>query len=624
MGVRPAKADHVTFSDFAQRMSVALPGGSGATAIMVGAGFSRALNPDAPGWAALINRLRQELSRLKKPIGRGADLMIEAYRLSRRHSHDRRTALPTEFQNKVLEVLRPYRVRGTSDPVILGNKSALAESLRSIIDALRCRIIIDLNYDDSIEEVLKEAGRRYVRWVGSEASWAGTPPLDAIRLWKIHGTIDQPATVVLSPTEYQRLYEVNEIGDELGKLGKQLSSVWTFGVGLQEDDVWLHLCRGDQPAHIVALWLTDKAARRDLGPWEKLVAKRNRKVTVLSSSFASSNGRPALAERMEDLAREIVSRAPRRGQNEVRRGRIDDFEKAYADALANEHDTAPIVKKYRYDFNTLREHFLSYTADGFGPRWCPSIERTTPTNLDPRTLETFARDFIEVVRAADEACTDHPNSIIVSAAAQSAAVHVIELATLLGIDTAVELDWKRIDLKRDKDGRPQLRIGSGGRFLVGCNPFSSRGSDGNPMHLATIREDIRLAPPLIDDFDSGKLPPDASVLLTEDEWEACVVFLYWMASPGIRLGTLRYEPRAIPPLYPCGFRLLDLRELRAHNLNGVSKYWHLVDGFHEDGRQICKGGGLRDRHSAAFEIGSRGALRIGEYDEFLAPAFRFK
>jgi hypothetical protein len=49
-------------------------------------------------------------------------------------------------------------------------------------------------------------------------------------LRQLHGAIDDPATIVLSPTDYQRSYEVNELGADLTDIGSQAQTVWSLGV----------------------------------------------------------------------------------------------------------------------------------------------------------------------------------------------------------------------------------------------------------------------------------------------------------------------------------------------------------------------------------------------------------
>jgi hypothetical protein len=78
--------------------------------------------------------------------------------------------------------------------------------------------------------------------------------------------------------------------------------------------------------------------------------------------------------------------------------------------------------------------------------------------------------------------------------------------------------------------------------------------------------------------------------------------------------------RELPPLYPWGFRFLDIHAYREHAAGSISRQWHLVREVEGDW-QICKGGGLRDSGEIAFRIGNRGRVRIGEYDAFLEPAY---
>jgi hypothetical protein len=617
------------FADLTNIEDLPMPGPR-SSAVMIGAGFSKALNPALPNWGSLINSVRKNLSGKPKALAKGADIMVEAYRLSRRFSNRVPNALPTTFQKAVTKVFTAIPQNGT----YVARLDALAAGLSAFLSVLRCRVVIDLNYDNSVELALTAAKRPFVISIGSEARWPENPPFDAIRVWKIHGTLDQPSTIVLSPNEYQRLYEVNAISAELARLGQRTDTLWSIGVGLDDDDVWSYVCSQNDELQVVALWMVgDKESEAKLDDWYTIVTSEEVKPLVLRSNYEDVNGTPRLAACLSELAQEIANRASQAEPPSTYAGpSVERFDEEYTSTFEVGHDITPVIDRYRLDYIAAYEHFLSYGADGrFGPRWCPTVDKTKhATALDAAGQEGLACDFMEVVKRAEDACQEaklrrKTDSILLCSAAQRATVHVVELAELLGITVRMEIDWKGIDFKRDEKHLPRRRIGIDQSVLVGSNPFDMQTHHlSNPMHVYKTKTPILLVAPLIDDYFVK--PPDVrenAKLLTEDEWEAAVVSLYRWASPALWLGKKWFKPLAIPPLYPWGFRLMDIRDLRRDNVNGVSKYWHLVDKRLPDRRQVCKGGGLRDRSRRVFEIGSRGALTIGEYDEFLAPAFKF-
>jgi len=281
-------------------------------------------------------------------------------------------------------------------------------------------------------------------------------------------------------------------------------------------------------------------------------------------------------------------------------------------------EIAALAEEYRPDYSTVREHFLCAHHEGFGPRWCPGIQRRA--DVVGKRLETYAADFAAVIRQAEEGYRemvrlDGDVCLIMAAAAQAAVRFVVDLADVFGIDVTTLTDWQEVPL-----------IGAGQAFLVGSDPFTLR-RDGlsNPMHVFRPAEDILVGPPVVKTLPADLEREVTTVgLLEEDEWEACVIHRYAQSHPRIAIGQQAPIEVSVPPAYPWGFRFLDIRKYRENNNGFISKEWHLVGSFFRDRRQICKGGGLRDREPQVFEIGSRGALRIGEYDEFVTPAPRYR
>jgi hypothetical protein len=162
-------------------------------------------------------------------------------------------------------------------------------------------------------------------------------------------------------------------------------------------------------------------------------------------------------------------------------------------------------------------------------------------------------------------------------------------------------------VQRDKD------------FLVGANPFDAdvrglRPTDFNSMHVFRSKKRMPIAYPLV-----GKPPNGSAELLTEDEWEAAVLSIYYDHSPRLKLSGVSGEFQLdwVWPVFPWGFGRKGLPVYRTTSGGTVTQSWHLVKDRLQPGRQICKGGSLRDRGERAFMVARRGSVRIGEYDDFV-------
>ena len=599
-------------------------------AVMVGAGFSKALNPHSPLWRDLVFGVRKNLFPAEpEPSPKDQiDLLVETFRLSWRFSR-MRDARSTRFQEEVRSYLSkawanlPQSANGYEK-----RRKELAETFCKFIRLSSCRIILDLNYDPSVEQVLDEAGIRYVRWIGSEASWTGPLPGDAVVLWKIHGSLNFPATIVLSPTEYQRLYEINAIGSALANLGNSIDAVWSIGVGLQDDDVWAYLCSASRPFPVVALWMTSPSAMSsDVSGWHSAVSTvrsgEPRRVTILRENL--NGGEHQLATAVGRVVAAIDARWQERRRGRAKRdipsGHAEksaaEFDEVFQKAVEGRRDLHGVIRQYNATYDAFLNHFLCHRKDEqFGPRWCPGITREGAIRpLDEETRKNYAADFMEVIKRAEGLVrAGEENAILIPAAAQAAVRHVVELADLLGLEVSSTFEPPATVRTVPKD-----------TYVVGTNPFHLQDGDrSNPMHTYQLGAMIRLGPPLVGNPSADPLPDGSDGLLTEDEWESALVYLFTKSGYRVRIEGEETAISAIPPLYPWGFRFMDIRKYRTHNVGSVSKCWQLVGTSLPDGRQICKGGGLRDCLTRTFQLGSRGAVRIGEYDEFLAEAVRHR
>ena len=220
--------------------------------LIVGAGFSIGAykNSKGLGWSKLVKKVDQILNpdENKEIINTNA----KAMELSWEHSKEEVGSSITAFQRAIKCVIE---AQYNTDDLIEDIQESLVEFLNKTI----CKIIIDLNYDKTIDTILESKNISYQLFVGSELNWESIYYEKEIILWKVHGTVKEPETIILSPMEYQRNYEINNIGNILQKLGNTIHRIWTLGVGLEVDEIWKYLFNnGDKCPDIFSLWVTEK------------------------------------------------------------------------------------------------------------------------------------------------------------------------------------------------------------------------------------------------------------------------------------------------------------------------------------------------------------------------------
>jgi SIR2-like domain len=590
-------------------------GGSRIQALLVGAGISMAVHSGALSWGELICALAKGLGG-KQPATE--HWYVEGLRLSREYSPRKRDAVPTRFQEKVKHVIQNSISRPASD----ADWVDLSKALREFLAAIKCTVILDTNYDSTMEWLLEDAGIRYTRLIGSEATSVSPLPGDAVILWKVHGTVDAPSTIVLSPTEYQRIYESNALGDVMQSLGQRIDCLWVMGCGLGDDETWTYLCTDDGPKQIACLWQTTHEAIPLSAPadWVGQVGTNHRDVRVywaqvLKTPDYLSGGRRRTANQLTHITKTIVGSIPegrKSSQREWWEHRIDAFDHDYQAILGTKNIPAAlaIVAGARADFESLKNYLLSQQKDTMGKTWCAGVPTDLTLNDDRK--RSLAEDFARVVEVAIALCKEWKDSILVAAAAQAAVGYVVELAEILGIPVTVEL----------KQEPQRLALAPNQKVLVGANPFFVRADQAyraNLMHFHRTRTGLDIQYPLAALEASVH---DGTTLMEENDWEARVIHAYGRRSPCLLLnGEVEIQINSLPPLYPWGFRLGDIKAFRDRmDFGTISQCWHLVSNV-EGGWQICKGGGLRDRGRIAFRIGNRGRVRIGEYDAFVQPAY---
>lgn len=574
------------------------PPGDGLAGLMVGAGLSCAMYSNTMSWTTLVAKVGNLLE--GAPEGSDPrDPRVIALELSWKHARNARGPASSAFQSAVVEVLQSVSLGAPSGEV--------SEAFIRLLRTLRIAMILDLNYDSTVENLLRQGGIPYRRAVGSEGAPAPYPlDSDTLLLWKVHGSIDAPATIVLSPTEYQRLYETNDVAELLRRCGASLESLWTVGIGLLDDDVWASLAAGPRPSSIQCIWLDDRSDDH-LKSWRRLVDRGSRSVVVVKAARSQSLSQ-VLNSVCDYLGVPSEPRPRARTRPQVEK-RWKTFDTKYADALRVGADVAvaAVAEEYRSDYLAIVDHLLCQSRKGLGPRWFPSL---TP---EPWLAAALGADVCEVVRRAQDLVRENVRldgedmrGVLVAAAAQGAIASALELAALHGIQ--VKTHWEEVP--------ERIHVPKGARLVVGTSPF-----DENAKRVSWLRC-VRLAQDVSADFSFLAVSGKGAGLLSEDEWEAAVSYRFLRSKPSIRVEDeevllLGDFLELCPPLYSWGFFFSDLPKFRAQfSTTSLTRYWQLVQDF--SGQfQLCKGGGARDRSPRVFLLGARGQLRAGEYDEFV-------
>lgn len=594
-------------------------------AIVLGAGLSKAANPKSPIWSGLI----EEIARRNPHVAVvERDPISMATKLSRELSLPHRTALATPFQKTITDILEE------SNGGSKGIDRKLSEQLKRVIERTRCDVIIDLNYDDVAEKILLQEQLSYYRVVGSQLDVVAPLPLERhLVLWKIHGSIDKPSTIVAALDEYERIYHTNALKEALEKLGSKLMQLVTVGVGLTCDDkLWPALLSErlgiPEPLEIIALWLSEawEGARAEeaLSGWRAAVQVA--RCTVLSAPCPDSDPASSLANRLSDFA-EMLDDVPHRKTDlwvkQSAKDRWKAFDEDYEEALGSgansEKDVARVMREYGRDYQNLLHSVLTWTSNGPGRRSLASLGEDA---LNGRSDGNLSGDLAAILDKMEELYRDHVKggtNLLVACCAQEILCKVLDLVQIMEVGS--------ITLPQPPSG--ELEVKRNTWTLVGLNPFQVQNLVRyNLLHRFPTKVALPIRYPLWGSPDDKGEPRDSKgggeSLQKEDEWEARVARLYQAGNPAVCLGNRKIRLGWAPPVFPWGFHGGGLSSYRRTKSGTVSQVWHLVEETkksEEAGEgQICKGGSLRDTDIESFKIAFRGLVRLGEFDDFVQTA----
>lgn len=580
--------------------------------VMTGAGLGMAALPGSPSWSDLVLGVADDL---KVKITR-TDPRLDAMTVSWNRSRRKVSAQPSEFQNKVAAFLKkahmPYK-----QPNGRASDAQLKKAFKEFLKCVQCDVIIDLNYDSLVEDILTDAKVDFYRIIGAQLDIHAPLPQDTIVLWKVHGSVDHPSTIVLSPTEYQRIYEVNDLGSELARLGAKAHTIWTVGVGLAEDDVWRYLTSRAKDLDIVSFWLTEYSAttqdKAKLGEWHEGLGEGVAHVTMLNAPYRTQ--KYALRESLEQYVQKSQStRISSRASSQLE-STLSRFDASWKSALEAGTPRRHVVDHYFQEYSDL-VHFMLTRSKKSGPRWLHFLDPSKPVAPKAVGAEFFAIVDNALNLMAKFAGADPNRGLLLRNCVQTIVRNVFDWLEAFDIEHELKLDPPGIsEVARDAS------------VLVGANPFDPdvRG-DGvtfNLNHVFDVADELYIGSPLSDG------PIGASVkatheLLSEDEWECIVQSLYYHGNPRLKIGRNTIDLKSVPAVFPWGFGRRGQADFRANTPGTVTQAWHLVSDRDALGRQICKGGSLRDRGDRAFMIGRRGLIRIGEFDDFVQHTVVYK
>ncbi|WP_329327728.1 SIR2 family protein [Streptomyces luteogriseus] len=165
----------------------AFRGGRGA--VFVGAGAS--VDAGLPTWQQFVTRLALELD-----IEPGPDGGFPTTELNK---------IPQYYENRFNRRLLLSTVRE-----LLGDRRNVRSEVHRLLARLPCTTFYTTNYDELLEDALRDQGQRF-SVVASEEAARASSDIHGHVVRKIHGTLSQPQTLIITRDDYARFVNANSV-----------------------------------------------------------------------------------------------------------------------------------------------------------------------------------------------------------------------------------------------------------------------------------------------------------------------------------------------------------------------------------------------------------------------------
>lgn len=258
--------------------------------IFIGSGITRRYFDDAPTWDKLLTTIWDETSIEQKYYSKYNQLMDEysdkfdvytksADELEQRYNQDffdekvKIKGLTPEIAHN--DEISPFRMRIASIFSNLKPKSGLEKEVESFYNMLKkARMIITTNYDEFIEQNLKNINVK----VGNKGLFEPSNMLN--ELYKIHGSVDDANSIVITSKDYKKLERTSAIVN--AKILSQLtvSPIIFFGYSMTDQNIQMLL----KDLAINMPFSIDKASKR-IGVIDYQEGNQEIKETIADTSY---------------------------------------------------------------------------------------------------------------------------------------------------------------------------------------------------------------------------------------------------------------------------------------------------------------------------------------------------
>jgi SIR2-like domain len=188
--------------------------------LFVGAGLS--MGAGLPGWPALVRPLAQSVGYRQFPAD---DEHITTDHLISAAQH-------YENQHGRIKLIEHLRER-------LDTTGKRPTTVHQLLASCPVRIIFTTNFDDLIEQALREARRRFNRVVATEELAFGGS--DEVQVIKLCGELDRPASIVFTRDDYNTYFDKHPRLAELLRMALESHTALFLGYSLQDpflNQIW--------------------------------------------------------------------------------------------------------------------------------------------------------------------------------------------------------------------------------------------------------------------------------------------------------------------------------------------------------------------------------------------------